>query len=116
MPLTRAVPVLTVRDLREAVESYRGLLGVDVLMDHGWIVTVGSAETGAQFSLIEADDTAPVNPSASLQVPDVDRAYAGVVSAGLEILHDTVDESWGGPPILLPRRVGNVVNVLAHVG
>jgi predicted enzyme related to lactoylglutathione lyase len=114
MPLSRAVPVLTVDDLRAAVATYRAVVGVDVLMDHGWIVTLGSADSGAQFSLMEADLTAPVTPSASLQVEDVDVAHAAAVAAGLEIVHGPTDEEWGVRRFFLRDAAGNVVNVLAH--
>jgi uncharacterized glyoxalase superfamily protein PhnB len=114
--LSRAVPILTVEDLRAAVESYRRVLGVEVLMDHGWIVTLGSPPGPAQLSLMEADATAPETPTASLQVEDVDRSYAEAVAAGLEIVHDLVDEPWGVRRFFFRDAAGNVVNVLAHLG
>ncbi len=114
MTLSRAVPILTVGDLRAAVACYRAVLGVDVLMDHGWIVTLGSAGGGAQFSLMEADETAPVTPTASLQVDDVDRAHGEAVRAGLQIVHPLTDEPWGVRRFFLRDASGNVVNVLAH--
>jgi uncharacterized glyoxalase superfamily protein PhnB len=113
--LSRTVPVLTVTDLREAVELYRRVLGAEVLMDHGWIVTLGSPPGPGQLSLMEADATAPVTPAASLQVTDVDRARAEAVAAGLEIVHDLVDEPWGVRRFFFRDAAGNVVNVLAHV-
>ena len=114
MTLSRAVPVLTVADLRDAVETYRAVLGVEVLMDHGWIVTLGSPGNPAQFSLMTADETAPVTPAASLQVDDVDTAHAEAVAAGLEIVHPVTDEPWGVRRFFLRDASGNVVNVLAH--
>jgi len=114
MSLLRAVPVLTVGDLRAAVASYRAVLGVEVLMDHGWIVTLGASGGGAQLSLMEDDETAPVTPAASLQVEDVDGAHAEAVAAGLEIVHPVTDEPWGVRRFFFRDPSGNVVNVLAH--
>lgn len=114
MPLSRAVPILTVSDLRAAVQTYRAVLGVEVLMDHGWIVTLGSSGGPAQFSLMEEDATAPVTPSASLQVDDVDAAHAEAVAAGLEIVHPVTDEPWGVRRFFFRDGSGNVVNVLSH--
>ncbi|MDO9408359.1 VOC family protein [Patulibacter sp.] len=116
MPLSRAVPILTVADLRAAVETYRSVLGVEVLMDHGWIVTLGTPGGSAQISLMTTDETAPVTPTASLQVDDVDAAHEQAVAAGLEIVHPLTDEPWGVRRFFLRDAAGNVVNVLSHGG
>lgn len=110
------MPVLTVEDLREAVRVYQRVLGAEVLMDHGWIVTLGSPDGRAQLSLMERDETAPVTPAASLQVEDVDLAYAEAVAAGLEIVHELCDEPWGVRRFFFRDPAGNVINVLAHAG
>lgn len=118
MELVRAVPILTVDDLDEAVRMYTSLLGLDVLMNHGWIATLGNSDaTGGaapQFSLMTADATAPVNPVASLQVPDVDAAYAQALADGVEIVHPLCDEEWGVRRFFFRDADGNVVNVLSH--
>lgn len=46
-------------------------------MDEGWIATLADpAGPGLQLSLITQDATAPVVPEVSLEVDDVDAAYA----------------------------------------
>lgn len=115
MEISRAVPILTVEDLRSSVASYLAVFGCDVLMDHGWIVTLGSP-SGAQFSLIEADQTAPINPTASIDVADVDAAHGAAVEAGLEIVHPLTDEEWGVRRFFFRDSNGNVINVLTHSG
>lgn len=113
MKISRAVPILTVADLRSAVDSYQAVFGCEVLMDHGWIVTLGTP-TGAQFSLLEADQTAALNPTASIDVADVDAAHEAAVRAGLEIVHPLTDEEWGVRRFFFHDRAGNVINVLTH--
>ena len=115
MILSRAVPILTVANLRSATETYRLALGLDVLMDHGWIVTLGTSGHSAQFSLMERDETAPVNPVASLHADDVDQAFADVVRGGFEIVHELTDETWGVRRFLFRDADGNVINVLSHM-
>lgn len=114
MLLARAVPILTVTDLSSATEAYRQALGLDVLMNHGWIVTLGTSGHSAQFSLMERDETAAVNPDASFQVEDVDRAYSDVKALGFEIVHQLTDEDWGVRRFFFRDHDGNVVNILAH--
>jgi hypothetical protein len=67
MNLERAVPILTVSNVEAATEEYPRLLGLDKLMDHGWIATLGSSG-GAEFSVMTRDKTAPINPTMSLRV------------------------------------------------
>ena len=94
MDLLRAVPILTVPDVAAVVEEYRDLLGVDVLMDLGWVATLGTSGV-AQFSVMDADQSAPCNPDVSLEVPDVDAAYRLARESGAEIVHPLQDEAWG---------------------
>ncbi|MCX2733281.1 VOC family protein [Saccharopolyspora sp. NFXS83] len=113
MDLNRAVPILTVPELPAAVSAYRRALGLDVLMDHGWIATLGSGGT-AQFSLMTTDRTAPCNPVASLEVADVDSVHDEIVRQGFEIVHPLTDEEWGVRRFFFRDPGGNVINVLAH--
>lgn len=114
MQILRAVPIVVVDDLRASVASYQAVFGCDILMDHGWIVTLGSTPSGAQFSLMETDQTALINPTVSIQVPNLDRAYDAAVKAGLEILHPLTDENWGVRRFFFRDPAGNVINVLTH--
>lgn len=119
MDLRRAVPILTVADVEAAVNEYVSLLGLDVLMNHGWIATLGTAQAGgggpaAQFSVMSRDATAPVNPDLSLEVDDVDAAYERALAAGAEIVHPLCDEDWGVRRFFVRAGDGHVVNVLSH--
>ncbi len=115
MQILRTVPVITVDDLPASVASYLAVFGCDILMDHGWIVTLGSSPSGPQFSLMEKDQTAPTNPTISIQVPNLDLAYDAAVKDGLEILHPLTDEKWGVRRFFFRDPSGNVVNVLTHI-
>lgn len=109
----RVVPNLTVDDLPEAVAEHRAALGLDVLMDHGWIVTLGD-DAGHQLSLMTVDASAPMNPAVSVFVDDVTEALARVEAAGLEIVHPLTDEPWGVTRFFYRDRAGHVVNVGTH--
>jgi uncharacterized glyoxalase superfamily protein PhnB len=113
MLLRRAVPILTVYDVQAAAQEYRSLLGLDILMDHGWIATLGTSGH-AEFSVMSRDLTAPVNPTMSLQVQDVDTVYDQVQRSGVEIVHPLQDEEWGVRRFFFRARDGHVVNVLSH--
>jgi len=67
-----------------------------------------------QISLMTHDETAPVVPSASAQVEDVDAAHKAAVRKGAEIVHPLTDEPWGVRRVFVREPNGNVVNVLGH--
>lgn len=113
MDVHRIVPNLTVTDLPRAVAEHTAALGLRVLMDHGWIVTLGDDE-GHQLSLITRDATASVAPDVSVFVDDVHAALARVESAGLEIVHPLTDEPWGVTRFFYRGSDGRVVNVGMH--
>lgn len=113
MDVHRIVPNLTVTDLPRAVAEHTAALGLRVLMDHGWIVTLGDDE-GHQLSLITRDATASVAPDVSVFVDDVRAALARVESAGLEIVHPLTDEPWGVTRFFYRGSDGRVVNVGMH--
>ncbi|WP_341941849.1 VOC family protein [Microbacterium sp. LWH10-1.2] len=113
MDVHRIVPNLTVTDLPRAVAEHTTALGLRVLMDHGWIVTLGDDE-GHQLSLITRDATASVAPDVSVFVDDARAALARVESAGLEIVHPLTDEPWGVTRFFYRGSDGRVVNVGMH--
>lgn len=113
MRVERVVPNLTVADLNQSVEEHRGVLGLEVLMDHGWIVTLGDS-AGHQLSLMTADATAPVNPDVSVFVDDVHEALRYVENAGVEIVHPLSEEPWGVTRFFYRDSQGNIVNVGMH--
>lgn len=88
MSVQRVVPDLLSRSLEDAKGFYGRVLGLEPVMDHEWIVTLADpGRPGAQLSLMSHDETAPVVPSVSVQVDDVDAAYAAAVCEGAEIVH-----------------------------
>lgn len=113
MAIQRVVPVLTVADLQRSVHEHTMVLGLKVVMDHGWIVTLTGPD-GRQLSLITRDATAPVNPDVSVFVDDVTAALEAATAAGLEIVHPLTVEDWGVTRFFYRDASGNVVNVGMH--
>ena len=111
--MQRVVPILTVPDVRRAVREHRDVLGLEVLMDHGWIVTLGD-DDGHQLSVMSRDASAPVNPDVSVFVDDVHEALHRARSAGVEIVHPLTREPWGVTRFFYRADDGRVVNVGTH--
>ncbi|MEW2128968.1 VOC family protein [Streptomyces sp. NPDC005435] len=114
MTVRRVVPNLHAQALEES-RAFYGLLGFEEVMNHGWILTLASpAHPTAQLSVMTTDATAPVVPDLSVEVDDVDAAYATLRARGAEILHPLQDEPWGVRRFFVRDPNGKVVNVLAH--
>jgi catechol 2,3-dioxygenase-like lactoylglutathione lyase family enzyme len=115
MAVQRVVPDLPSDDPDRARQFYADVLGLEPVMDHGWIVTLADPGTGGcQISLVSSDRTAPVVPAVSVQVDDVDAAYAAAVATGAEIVHPLTDEAWGVRRFFVRDPDGNVLNILSH--
>jgi uncharacterized glyoxalase superfamily protein PhnB len=100
--------------VRESREFY-GLLGLEEVMNHGWIMTLASPSSPtAQISVMTSDKTAPVTPDVSVEVDDVDAAHRLMRESGAEIVHPLQDEEWGVRRFFVRDPSGRVVNVLAH--
>lgn len=109
----RIVPILTVSDMDRAVAEHRAVLGMDVVMDHGWIVTLGD-DAGHQLSLLTRDASAATNPDVSVFVDDVHAVFAKAKEAQLEIVHPLTSEPWGVTRFFYRDSSGRVVNVGTH--
>ena len=97
-------------------EFYSELFGLEVLMDLGWIVTLGSDRTAkTQLSILsEGGSGAPV-PDLSIEVDDVDAVYARAVKMGCDVVHELSDEPWGVRRFFVADPTGKLINVLSHL-
>lgn len=94
---------------------YERVLGLRVVMDLGWIVTVADPDRPqVQLSLIDRDATASELPQASIEVDDVDAAYRSAQAAGADIVYPLTDEPWGVRRFFMRDPDGHVINVLGH--
>jgi len=114
MTVQRVMPIITVTDLEASRDAYVAALGLREVMNHGWIVTLADDALDHQVSLMTQDATAPVNPTVSIEVDDVDAAHQAALDAGLRIVHPLSDEEWGVRRFFFADPAGNVVNVLSH--
>ncbi len=113
--MRRIVPNLPAVGPTDTAAFYTEVLGLQVVMDQGWIVTVADPRhSGSQLSLVSGDATATQDAVASVEVDDVDEAYRRALDAGAEIVHPLSDEEWGVRRFFLRDPAGNVINVLHH--
>lgn len=113
MSIQRIVPNLAVADIHEAARQHSEVLELEVVMDHGWIVTLAD-DHGHQLSLMSTDASAPVNPDVSVFVDDVRAAHDRALAAGVDIVHPLTDEPWGVTRFFYRDSAGRVINVGSH--
>ena len=117
MVVLRIVPNLPTRDPAALAAFYRDLFELDIVMDHGWIVTVAaSTKMAPQLGLAREGGAGTPVPDISIEVDDVDRVHAQVVGRGYEIVHPLTSEAWGVRRFFVRDPDGHIVNVLSHAG
>lgn len=115
MAVVRIVPDLKSESLDKAAAFYTRVLGLRVVTDHGWSVTLADPQRPeVQLSIMTHDATAPVVPIASIQVDDIDASYRAARAVGAEIVHELTEEAWGVRRFFVRDPDGRVVNVLDH--
>jgi predicted enzyme related to lactoylglutathione lyase len=115
MTVRRIVVNVAAESVADVRLFYTELFGLDVLMDMGWIVTLGSDQTAAtQMSILsEGGSGAPV-PDLSIEVENVDEVHRRAMDLGCELVHDLIDEPWGVRRFFIRDPTGKIVNVLSH--
>jgi catechol 2,3-dioxygenase-like lactoylglutathione lyase family enzyme len=115
MKVRRIVANIETQDIAAANRFYRDVLGLEVIMDHGWLTTYGSDEemtVQVSFASQGGSDT-PV-PDLSIEVDDVDAAFRAVTGAGFPIVYGPADEPWRVRRFFVRDPFGKIVNILTH--
>src|SRR4029453_13352137 len=96
MQVKRIVANIAVENVAAARRFYQDILGLDLLMDLGWIATYGSShDMSVQVSIMsEGGSGAPV-PDLSIEVDDLDTALQRMTEAEVAIEYGPVAEPWG---------------------
>jgi catechol 2,3-dioxygenase-like lactoylglutathione lyase family enzyme len=112
----RIVSNIAAADIGAARRFYHGVLGLDVMMDLGWIATYGShQQMTIQLSIASDGGSGTPVPDLSIEVDDVDAALEAMRAAGFPIEYGPVDEPWGVRCFYVRDPFGKLVNILAHV-
>ena len=117
MTVRRIVANIAATDIAAAKAYYGEVLGLDILMDMGWIATYGSGEsmTVQICAMSDGGSGTPV-PDLSIEVDDVDEALRRVLSAGFPVVYGPADEPWVVRRFYTRDPFGKLVNILTHTG
>lgn len=115
MRVKRIVANILASDLEAAKRFYEEALGLEVLMDLGWIRTYGNDEMMlAQMSVATQGGSDTPLPDLSIEVDDVDEALLRMTNAGFSAVYGPADEPWGVRRFYVRDPFGKLVNILSH--
>lgn len=115
MKVKRIVPNVAASDLEKADAFYRDVLGLEKLMDLGWIRTYGSAESlPIQVSVASEGGSGTAVPDISIEVDDVEGTLLRVRKAGMPIAYGPATEPWGVRRFYVRDPFGRLINILQH--
>ena len=116
MKVKRIVTNIETRNVAAARTFYGEVLGLDMLMDMGWIATYGSgAQMTVQLSVMSEGGSGTPVPDISIEVDDVDEALKRVREGGYAIEYGPVEEPWGVRRFFVRDPFGKLVNILVHL-
>lgn len=115
MKVQRVVANIASDEVARADAFYRDILGLDVLMDHGWLRTYGSnMQMTVQVGVATQGGSGTPVPDLSIEVDDLDAALSRVGDAGIRIEYGPTLEPWGVRRFYVRDPFGKLVNILQH--
>jgi catechol 2,3-dioxygenase-like lactoylglutathione lyase family enzyme len=117
MTVKRIVADINTPDPAAAKAFYQDVLGLDLLMDLGWIATYGSRDTMMNIQVSFASQGGPdaPTPDLSIEVDDVYETLEGMKAGGFKIEYGPADEPWGVRRFFVRDPFGKLVNILEHL-
>ncbi|MBM7553929.1 VOC family protein [Thalassobacillus pellis] len=116
MKVKRIVANIETQSIKEAKHFYGEILGLDQMMDLGFIATYGSHENMAtQINFLSEGGSGTPVPDLSIEVDDLDVALARIKEAGIPIEYGPTEEPWGVRRFFVKDPFGKLVNILIHL-
>lgn len=116
MKVLRIAANIEASDPAQAQAFYQDLLGLDLLMDHGWIKTLGSDhKMPVQVSVASQGGSGTPVPDLSIEVDDLSGALSRAKQAGIDIEYGPVEEPWGVRRFHVRDPFGRLLNILEHL-
>jgi catechol 2,3-dioxygenase-like lactoylglutathione lyase family enzyme len=116
MAVRRIVANIASPQVDAARDFYGSVLGLEVVMDLGWIVTFAApgVEAAPQISVASEGGSGTPVPDISVEVDDLDEVHRRAVAAGLPIEYGPTREPWGVTRFHVRDPFGRLVNILSH--
>ncbi|AXE34259.1 VOC family protein [Chromobacterium phragmitis] len=115
MKVQRIVANIAAADPAAVDGFYRDVLGLEMVMDHGWIrIYASDAAMQPQISFAREGGAGTLVPALSVEVDDVEQALANVRASGIAVEYGPVSEPWGVRRFFVRDPLGHLINILQH--
>jgi catechol 2,3-dioxygenase-like lactoylglutathione lyase family enzyme len=115
MLVKRIVANIAAAEVEQAKAFYADILGLQLVMNHGWIMTYAAASTMTpQISIASEGGAGTPVPDLSIEVDDLDEALRRFHAAGIAIEYGPRSEEWGVRRFYVRDPFNRLINVLAH--
>ena len=115
MTVKRIVANIAADDLDRAKKFYADILGLEVAMDLGWILTFAADDAAApQISIAKEGGSGTPVPDVSIEVDDLTEVHQRILAAGFRVEYGPRTEPWGLTRFYVRDPFGRLVNILAH--
>jgi catechol 2,3-dioxygenase-like lactoylglutathione lyase family enzyme len=115
MKIKRIITNIETQRVEEASAFYKDVLGLDLIMDHGWIRTYGSnSKMTVQLSVASEGGSGTPVPDLSIEVDDLETALARVKKAKIAVEYGPESEPWGVRRFYIRDPFGKLINILQH--
>ncbi|MDN4640165.1 VOC family protein [Agreia sp. PsM10] len=120
MEIRRAMPVIKTERPAEGRRFYEGFLGFRVAMEEDGMLMLASTSTPTTQVIVAWPSETAVDPQllsvdVSIEVADIDAAYALARNSDLEIVRELRDEPWGIRRFFVRDPAGQTINVASHI-
>ena len=115
LKIKRIVSNVETSDVGKANAFYHDILGLRLIMDHGWIRTYGSdSKMTVQVSFASEGGSGTPVPDMSIEIDDIETALSRVKKAGIPIEYGPKSEPWGVRRFYVRDPFGKLINILQH--
>lgn len=115
MQVKRIMSNTAASDPTKAAAFYGDILGLELIMDHGWFQTYGSdAKMTVQVSFGSEGGSGTTVPDLSIEVDDFEAALERFIKANVPIEYGPASEPWGVRRFYVRDPFGKLVNILQH--
>lgn len=115
MGVRRIVANLAGDRLDAAKVFYGDVLGMNIAMDMGWIMTfTADGSMTPQISVMTQGGSGTPVPDLSIEVDDLSDVHRKMQAAGFGIEYGPANEPWGVTRFYVRDPFGRLVNILVH--
>ena len=115
MAVKRVVVNIATEHVDQAKVFYADILGMELVMNLGWICTYASKRSSApQISMASEGGSGTPVPDISIEVDNLDEIYQRVLGKGLSIEYGPITEPWGVRRFYVRDPFDRLINILTH--